>query len=47
VIAILWAFGVFGGGIIGGKVNSDYSKWKFIICLTISAFMFLTLERMH
>jgi hypothetical protein len=47
VIAILWAFGVFGGGVIGGKVNKNYSKKKFIFCLLVSAIMFLTLEKMH
>lgn len=43
VIAILWTVGVFGGGVIGGKVNGEYSKKKFMIFLGISAIMFLTL----
>lgn len=47
VIAILWALGVFGGSIIGGKVNPTYSKKKFIVCLVISAAMFLTLGGLH
>jgi len=47
IIAILWTLGVFGGGVIGGKVNRNYSKIKFIIFLAISAAMFLTLEKLH
>lgn len=47
IIAILWTFGVFGGGVIGGKVNPTYSKRKFIICLVLSGAMFLTLGGMH
>jgi hypothetical protein len=47
IIAILWTFGVFGGSIIGGKVNPDYSRKKFIVCLVLSGAMFLTLENMH
>ena len=47
VLAILWTFGVFGGSIIGGKVNPTYSKKKFIVCLFLSGSMFATLERVH
>jgi hypothetical protein len=47
VITILWTFGVFGGSIIGGKVNPTYSKKKFIICLLIAGIMFLMLGNMH
>lgn len=47
VIAILWAIGVFGGSIIGGKVNPEYSKVKFMVCMFISGGMFLGLENMH
>ncbi len=47
VIAILWTIGVFGGSIIGGKVNPEYSKKKFMLCLFLSGAMFLTLENMH
>ncbi len=47
VIAILWTFGVFGGSIIGGKVNPTYCKKKFVVCLFLSGAMFLALERMH
>ena len=38
---------MFGGSIIGGKVNPTYCKKKFIVCLFLSGAMFLTLESMH
>lgn len=47
IIAILWALGVFGGSIIGGKVNPEYSKIKFLFCMLLSGIMFLTMENMH
>jgi hypothetical protein len=47
VIAILWALGVFGGSIIGGKINPEYSKIKFMFCMLLSGAMFLTMENMH
>lgn len=47
VIAILWALGVFGGSIIGGKINPEYSKFKFMFCMLLSGAMFLTLENLH
>lgn len=47
IIAILWTLGVFGGGIIGGKVITNYSKKGFIACIMVSGMMFLTLQKLN
>ena len=47
IIAILWTVSTFIGGLLGSYFNPHFKKNIFIICLFVSAFLFVFMEEIH